>query len=429
MHQVATRVKGIMLCSIVMYALTGYWSGDASGQFSRPATSSVTLQGQSSGGTLTLMKAPGLNYPYIIVTNQPGDTAAASLRRLALRLKECSKCVEYFGDNPVAEGDSTLVLQGGFSNGRCSAWIFGGSEHGFSIPLPPLAVSAWCNADRVKLNWTNPLDGYDTIALVYQGIPWTTLPGTATEYVHDVSSGPDPFGVGDDVIFVVLGCKAGTPSNGAGVRLRKKAQLESLMNVPFTQGVAPNFQVWTYQTPPGGMTFEQGELPGMEQQVDVRNFQGNGFCQVIKGNATFCGGVFRRFLGLMPGHTYQTSVRMNTLKTKKEGDWGFSFHAAYNATNGENLTAEQMAGTVALPNGSRGLEAGEICRYGPTTGTDGAWVLQTSGKSKRGETSTDVTLPSGVTSITIWLRFRGVDLGTGAVGFDALKLEDLGITR
>src|SRR5438045_8802340 len=111
-----------------------------------------------------------------------------------------------------------------------------------------------------------------------------------------------------NVVYQVVGYKNGVPSNLAGLRLREYIQQESLMNVPFSCGVAPGFKTWTLNTSTNALQFEQGNLPGMMPGTDLRSsFVGNGFYQVLRGSGTFNGGVSRRFLGLTPGHIYRAS--------------------------------------------------------------------------------------------------------------------------
>jgi len=218
---------------------------------------------------------------------------------------------------------------------------------------------------------------------------------------------------------MLVGYKNGAPANGTGVRLRKHVQQESLMNVPFTQGVAPGFQKWTNGG--GAVTLEQGNLPGVEPQKNVAAFHARGFYQIIKRKGVSQGGVARRFLGLTAGHTYRVTARLNTFQAQ-EGKWNFSFHAAHNSASGENLTAAQMAGAEALPDGKKGPAAGQIARYDSATNTHGKWVEHSSEKS-----GADITLPAdGVNSLTVWFRHEGNDEAETEAGLDAVAIEDLG---
>lgn len=196
------------------------------------------------------------------------------------------------------------------------------------------------------------------------------------------------------------------------------------MNVPFTRGVAPGFETWALATPTDAMKFEQGNLPGVEPAKEVR-LGGKAFYQIINGRGDFRGGVCRRFLGLSPGHTYRVGARLNTL-TSKVGNWNFSFHAAPNPPGVEKLTAAQMAGVAGLPDGTNGAMAGQIACYDSALTTEGKWITRSSGTDGPGKATGDITLPAGVTSLTIWFRLEGTNVSNCAVGLDSVTIEDMG---
>jgi hypothetical protein len=95
-------------------------------------------------------------------------------------------------------------------------------------------------------------------------------------------------------------------------------------------------------------------------------------------------------------------------------DWSFSMHAIADRKGTGKLTESQMAGIAALPDGKTGPEAGRIAYYGPGITTRGEYVMH----------SDDITLQQDSNSITVWLRHTGK--GTSGVGFDWIRLEDLG---
>ena len=196
------------------------------------------------------------------------------------------------------------------------------------------------------------------------------------------------------------------------------------MNAPFTAGLAQNFHTWQRDTERGNIAFEEGRLAGVVPGTDIRALDGRGFYQIVKGLGDFEGGVWRRFLGLTPGHIYAVSARMNTLQTT-EGDWSFSLHVAYEF-DGIDLTAQQMAGLAALPDRSIGPTAGMITEFKPGRTTAGEWQLVPRGQADTGLTSGKVTLPDQAKSIIVWFRFKGNGIKNGSVGLDSLKLEDIG---
>lgn len=386
------------------------------------STTTVSLNGRSSGGTITLMKAPAWNYPYVTVTNKPGESSASVLARLAQELTNCIDCAQWYGKTPV-EGikENSLVLYGS------SPWIFGGTDTGFSIPPPPIGLTASYDikTDQVTFEWINPPEGYDSIVIVYYSVPLVVLPGNATRYVHQRKGGVDAGFSSSDITVCVMGYKSGVPSNGVGVRLRRHVELECLMNVPFTAGTAPGFEVWTHNTPASALKFEQVNVSNVTPRGDVHVSQGKGFYQVAKGKGNFTGGMSRRFLGLTSGHKYRLSARLNTFDTK-QGNWNFSFHAAHNSPNGENLTVAQLAGIAALPDGKIGSTAGQITKYDKSKATSGQWIQQSSENASSNNPAVDITLPEGINSITVWFRFEGTNVSDGLVGIDSITIEDIG---
>jgi hypothetical protein len=310
--------------------------------------------------------------------------------------------------------------------------MFGGTDAGFSVPAPATSLSAsWIEQERkVVLRWVNPPSGYDRIYVKYPGEGLMGglrgLPGSTTEYVHSPTSPSEPVLWSSDVVALVVGySKDDTPSNGTGIRFVNHMKQECLMNFPFTEGLAPGFQVWTDRAAGGSTKVEQGELSGTASTANAGLSQPKGFYQVVKGNGTICGGVCRTFLGLTPGHGYRASARLNTLQAK-EGAWLWSFHAAPNPPGRHGLTAEQMAGIAELPDHTKGPTAGQVARYDYATSTKGQWVLRSSGTEGPGKSVGDITLPQGCDSITLWFRLEGTNVPDTAVGVDSVSLEDLG---
>ena len=127
---------------------------------------------------------------------------------------------------------------------------------------------------------------------------------------------------------------------------------------------------------------------------------------------------------MKPGHTYKVEVRLNTLQMDAcTNAWAFSFHAASDNPDGSGLTVAQMAGRTALPDGSKGPEAGRVALYEPGTTTKGKWKKRSTDQSVPGLEIKNVTLPENVTSITVWLRHSGAN-STG-VGMDWIRLTDV----
>jgi hypothetical protein len=288
-----------------------------------------------------------------------------------------------------------------------------------------VALSAAYRSNSVILEWVVPKDAYDSISVIYGGIPLAALPGTASRYEYHGQFGTANLFNSSDVTFLIEGDRGGTPSNGTATRLRDHVLQESLMNIPFTQGVAPSFEAWTQSEGNGSLSPEQGELPGMAPATEPRQFASKGFYQVLRGHGTFRGGVYRVFLGLAAEHSYRASARMNTLQAR-EGAWSWSFHAASNPPKRNSLTPEQMSGMAELPDHTQGPTAGQIARYDYAKSTKGQWVLRSSETAGPGKSVGDVTVPEGCDSLTLWFRLEGTNVADLAVGVDSVALEDLG---
>jgi hypothetical protein len=167
--------------------------------------------------------------------------------------------------------------------------------------------------------------------------------------------------------------------------------------------------------------------PGVYPHKEIQKPTDKPFYQIVKtkkpeGKA----GIWRKFLGLTPGHKYRVTALLNTLDMDKaKGQWSFSFHAARNAPGGKDFTPEQMSGEAALPDGSKGEKAGRIVCYGPGQTTTREWVYSSTDPAQRcpGREIGDITLPEKVDTITVWLRHQAED--SKGVGYLWIKLEDL----
>jgi hypothetical protein len=422
----AGTMKTTAISAMVAATLLSFCTPTACAQNPTSASTVVALNGVSSGGTLTLMRAPEWNYPYIEVTNEVGEAASSTLNRIARQLSACAACSKSYGGNPVAVANNELRLQDIIvPRPGCTSWILGGTDRGFNIPSPPAAVSASVDSTIVTVAWENPPGDYDSILVLCNGIACGALPGTATRLVYDRRSVIGPASPTADTVYIVIGCRHGTPSNGSGIRLRRYVEQESVMNVPFTAGIAPGYEGWMSEAVAGRLSFVQGHLPGVEPGTEVRNLQGKGFLQTIHGQGPVQGGVQRRFLGLNPGHTYRVGARISVLGAAS-GSWAFSFHAAGSSPGNLRLSEAQMAGRAALPSGRKGPTAAQVARYDSRHYTKGQWVTLSSDVPGADNQAGDVTLPAGTDSITLWFRLEGSDGSDVTAAFDSLTLEDLG---
>jgi hypothetical protein len=118
---------------------------------------------------------------------------------------------------------------------------------------------------------------------------------------------------------------------------------------------------------------------------------------------------------------------------KAQGGWSFSLHAVATGQDKSDLTAQQMAGLAALPDGKTGLEAGLIALYAPGVSPVPAQQPTTRPKRKTARKAADepaadlvtgdIRLPEGADTITVWVRHQAVH-STG-VGLDWVRLEDV----
>jgi hypothetical protein len=202
---------------------------------------------------------------------------------------------------------------------------------------------------------------------------------------------------------------------------------EDLDNLPFYGNVGPNWEAWCaagfQEGQPVLCQGEKSEVPEKERKRAFASSPDTKFyCQMfeIKDGVAAEGGIYRRYLGLLPGHTYRVFARFNTFESKgDEGDWSLSFYACADPA-GQGLTVAQLAGRDALPNGTTGNEAGRVAFFnngGETT--QGSWLQVCTGTPS----CADITIPEGSTSLSAWVRVKGST--ASRFGMDWSALEDV----
>jgi hypothetical protein len=373
---------------------------------------------------LTLASRHSARQPrYASIETTAGESAESVVKRLASLINQTDP-FEGWGDrSKIAWSEEKSGLRAIGSSlhrlvGGLGWYVFGGTETGLGIPKPPLCLSGSYDAakDQIVLRWVNPPDEYDSLKTT----GGTQPPGT-TSCVLELNGRE----ISDPTYYYVIGVRKGVPSNAAFISISKNAQ-EELACLPFFNGVMPNWMSWSTSADPGAAKLEQGMKSHLvDQKKFIREPADKPFFQLIKASAPNVQvGVWRKFLGLTPGHTYRISARLNTLAMDAcKSDWSFSLHAAYNGPAGTDLSNDQLSGAAALPDGSRGSAAGRIALYGPGVTTSGKWGKRSTDVPGTGLEIKDITLPAGVDTITIWVRHTGSD-STG-VGIDWLKLEDV----
>ncbi len=411
----------------------------------------VKLDGVAKGGELVLLEMINPIPRYIRINTQAGESSEAVIARMAAAINEVSpfnpdrarmripneRGEMVSGDKvPIVRADGNLLKS--FA-GVLGNYIFAGTETGLGIPPPPMSLTATYDPEtqEVSLHWETPVEDYDGI-LIHDG---DYHPGNRTSVTRKLpppvkhpypTRANDRDGLRADRglrLFRVNGCRACVISNAAAITLNyQDHSQEELDTQPFTAGVAPNWTPWSSGGEPAMLVLEQG-TKGEWKQFDQNSRaplepDEKPFYQLIKTRSPkVTGGVYRKFLGLQPGHTYRMWTRMNTLDMDKAEDaWSFSLHADAHAKS-VTLTSEQMTGRAPLTDGNSGSVAGQVAAYAPGSTTGGKFVERSTEKLEPDSHVLDITLPPGAEVITVWFRCSG-SISTG-VGFDWIKLKDI----
>ena len=376
----------------------------------------VTLNGTAQGGVLSLTEVLPIGAGFVSVVTTQGESAEVVLNRLADGI--CRSDPFNWHNSPesrrywITITNNTLTLP---SSGL--RHCFSGTDKGFVIPRPVLSVSGSYDIEKhqVKLFWINPPEQYDAIH-----VGGLAFPPYTTNCTYE-SQGNES-GIWGSAI---LGKQGGAFSPPASITISTNSQ-EELDTFPFYMGLAPNWSYWSDSTNATAVICEQGIKTATEADAGVRGDPWNKplYQSIRTTQSGVQGGVWRRFLGLKPGHTYKVETRLNTRQMDAcTNAWTFSFHAAQDNSDGSGLTVAQMAGTAPLPDGSKGPTAGRVALYGPGTTTKGQWKKRSTDAPGSGLEIKNITLPKDVTSMTVWLRHSGAN-STG-VGMDWIKLTDV----
>jgi hypothetical protein len=207
-----------------------------------------------------------------------------------------------------------------------------------------------------------------------------------------------------------------------------------LVEIPFTDNLMPNWRTWITGENIASMQIEEATSIVRTREFGFRDgepvfFNEVEHYQVVRmTDPSAQGGIYRKYLGLMPGGRYRVSARLNTWEMDDAtGEWSYSFHACPGYPDGREFTPEQFAGLEPLPDGSVGPGAACVVSYGPGETTERNWVeVSTRDRDLPGKTIDDITLPPDVTELVLWIRHTGTD--TSGVGLDWTKLEDLLVT-
>jgi len=380
------------------------------------ATHYIRLSGVASGGTLTFFQTPSRNATRCVsIETSPGETAEAVAQRLAAAINAHPDEFKWAKGNIATRGSAI----GPLPSSPDGTYILAGTEKGLGIPAPPTSLSANYRPhdDSVILRWVNPPGGYDRVAVLTNG--WGRgRPGDTTTYTW---KGPSFTGRIDDLCVCVVGYRNGVPSGAAAINVKRNIQ-EEAVGLPFVGGTAPNWTAWSTDPDPAA--------PLLTERKRGKNVKGKTFFQMIRSSKPGPKvGIWRKFIGLTPGHTYRVSTwvctgDMDAVQT----DWSFSLHAVADPPGGADLTAAQMAGLASLPGGSIGPEAGRIAEYrrGVATARNRFERVSTDDNEvSRGRAIADITLPENTDSITVWARYHCAEPNASGVALDHLRLEDL----
>jgi hypothetical protein len=379
------------------------------------STTAITLNGTAQGGLLSLSEISPIYAGFVSVTTTQGESAEAVLNRLA---DEVCRSSSFRWTRPMQPRPSFMKVTGntltlpffGLQYG------FSGTDKGFATLKPVLSVSGSYDAEKhqVSLSWINPLEQYDVIQ-----VGSLTFPPNTTNCAYACV----PSERKHMSFALVTGKRGDAFSPSAAIIVNTNSQ-EELDTFPFYMGLAPNWSYWSDSTNPDSVKCEEGLKPDVDLAVRGDPWD-KPLYQVIKTTQEGAqGGVWRRFLGLKPGHTYKVEVRLNTLQMDAcTNAWAFSCHAACDNPEGKGLTVAQMAGAAVLPDGRKGATAGCLARYERGVTTKGEWKKRSTDQPGSDLEIKNITLPDNVTSVTVWLRHSGGN-STG-VGMDWIKLEDV----
>jgi hypothetical protein len=379
------------------------------------STTDITLNGTAQGGVLSLSELIAVDAGFVSVATTQGESAEMVLNRLA---DEVCRSSSFNWHRPLLPRPPYVKVTGNTLTLPLTGlrYCYSGTDKGLVSLKPLLSVSGSFDVEKhqVSLSWINPPDQYDAIDVGGQ-----TLPPNATNCVYAC----DPSEREHISFGLVRGKRGDIFSPPASIIINTNSQ-EELDTFPFYMGLAPNWSYWSDSTNTDAVKCEQGIKPDVDMAVRGDPWD-KPLYQIIKTTQSGVqGGVWRRFLGLKPGHTYKVEVRLNTLQMDTcTNAWAFSFHAAQDNPDGSGLIVAQMAGQAALPNGSKGPEAGRVALYEPGVTTKGQWKKRSTDTPGSGLEIKNITLPKDVTSITVWLRHSGAN-STG-VGMDWVKLTDV----
>ena len=426
----------------------------------------IPFKGNATGGKLVIgyISDPHFVHTSIVsIDTSAGEPADSVVNRLATAITSSDAIFSNMSKNPKAAEIMRKEMAKGNTlsiRGRLVDYILAGTETGLGIPSPPLCLSCSYNkeARTIDVRWINPSGDsqYDSLIILwrYRSRPEDTLGSGGAKSIWDTPTNfiiKLPEEVNDlDTDIWIRGLRHEmpmeemrakdipltdnvVPSNVAAIHVTSNGYCqEETYGIPFSAGVAPNWKAWSTAAKVDKETFEQGDkYAGVRLYKPVRALLTKPYYQIIKAQPSgVVHGVYRKFLGLTPGHTYRLTACLTTMEMDSvKGDWSLSLCAIPNRPDGKDLSPQQLAGLAPLPDGRGGSQEGRIAYYGPGKTTKGDFALIFSGdKTTDGLQSSNIALPTDANTITVWVRFICSD-PNGKIGFSGVKLEDISANR
>jgi hypothetical protein len=424
------------------------------------ARTRIPFKGNATAGTLVIGYKTGRNANFVSINTSADESAESVVNRLARAIAYSNAIYDFSRVRGGVNRDAIAAKMGLGSTlqygGFPGEYFLAGSQTGLGIPRPPLCLTCSYDeqAEKFELRWINPPSEYDCITIMWHydnsdkgGGDF--FPGTPVTFAFDKPADVNGLDldvwlmgfrhdIAPDVMVansIPLGSNA-IPSDITAIHVTGNGYCqEETYGIPFFAGIAPNWAAWSTAAKPDKAAFEQGSKyvsldPDLHADLPAyypRGLLTKPFFQVIKAPAEgVVHGVYRKFLGLTPGHTYRLTACLTTLEMDSiKADWSYSLCATHNGPNGKDLTVQQLAGLAPLPDGTSGPQAGRIAFYsqGNTTKPDFAIVF-TGANATVGPQSSHITLPAGADTITVWVRFSCSD-PKGKVGFSGVRIEDI----
>lgn len=199
------------------------------------------------------------------------------------------------------------------------------------------------------------------------------------------------------------------------VRLTGNIQ-DDLFNIPFTGGVAPNWQKWIADDLKG-VSLLEGRKEGVQPVLHPETPDQKMFFQLIQSsNEGGCGGAVRDFVGLSSGHRYRIAIRLNTLSMDNSiPDW----HAAVSIfqKNIDNLE------TISMQEFEQIQAHQTLVTFNNEHITKNNWIVFSTGTDA--EKMPDIVVNENLNCIRVLVSLTAQGVASG-IGVDWISLEDLG---